>query len=115
MKYFLIGLLASFVIVGVGLLAVTLAQASDKTPLLYGGWNIEKYQPSHSACHSFGRIFAPGNAKVFATFNNATKAWKLFDYNAPPALNSLPHLCPGDLVVIYVDTEIGKPDGVWYQ
>ncbi len=81
--------------------------AADGTQL-YAGWNFVVY--TGAACANAGDGFAQlvdaQALNVAWHHDNQTKVWTSFDPDVPPVINDLETLCPNDVVVINVTSNI---------
>jgi len=75
---------------------------------LYAGWNFVPY--TGTACADASDAFAPlvdaGVLNIAWHHNNQTKAWTSFDPDVPPVINDLKTLCPNNVLVMNVASNI---------
>ncbi|MFQ5880360.1 MAG: M23 family metallopeptidase [Dehalococcoidia bacterium] len=88
------------------------ALPSSITRQLYAGWNfaswrIEGCEPIKDALES---LIEQGIVNVATLFQAQSQGWRLFDPDAPDAINTLGQLCLGDIGVFHV-----SEDAQWVQ
>ena len=112
----MIRLLALVIVLGTLYFFAPEPQADARTLNLPGGWSFVTFRPDDGHDRQIGSIDVQG-IRLFAAFDNKTKAWSLIDVDAPTSLWGFTIFKDGQPYVVWVDgpQEDGRTYGYWIQ